>query len=129
MSTASTEAEKFIEVDGRKLTIRKIGPEAIPDVKAKILSTRKNAFAAGLDQATLSQFDDDTKALIIREALKQASMPTVSMGDVDAFLRSVDGASFGLWLALRHNGPDITPEYVLTLIARPEVKSALEAAG
>ncbi len=123
----STATEKYVEIDGRRLAIRKVGPEMIPEIKARVLATRKNAFASGIDQATLSQFDDDTKALIVREALKQASQPVVTMQDIETFLKSIDGAAYGLWLALRDNGPDITLEYVTGLLARDEVKQAIDA--
>lgn len=76
------------------------------------LQTR--AFAVA--KANLEGLSPEDRRTLLRVAYDTAYRVTLNSPEASAFMRGLEGAAYLLWLGLRHNHPDLTPEAVRPLL-------------
>lgn len=76
------------------------------------LQTR--AFAVA--KANLEGLSPEDRRTLLRVAYDTAYRVTLASPEASAFMRGLEGAAYLLWLGLRHNHPDLTPEAVRPML-------------
>jgi len=101
---------EYLLHEGRLYQPRKVGSEAIPEVKRHLLAKRGNVLekvAKQLDGADVSAV---LQGAMIREAIREATSSQITNTELTEFMASADGGAFVLWLSLRDSMEGLTLE-------------------
>lgn len=115
---------RCVEIEGRFYQIRKVGSEAIHEVKAHLLASRGNVLEKIARDLSESNVSPEMQSLFVREAIKAATNSQVTKHELNEFMQTSDGAAFMFWLALRDAMPELTREKAESIFYENMTKEA-----
>lgn len=101
---------EYLLHEGRLYQPRKIGSEAIPEVKRHLLAKRGNVLEKVAKQLDGADVSGVIQGAMIREAIREATSSQVTNTELTEFMASADGGAFVLWLSLRDSMDGLTLE-------------------
>lgn len=115
---------RCVEIEGRFYELRKVGSEAIHEIKAHLLASRGNVLEKIASDLSKSNVSPEMQSLFVREAIKAATHSQVTKHELNEFMQTPDGAAFMFWLALRDAMPELTREKAESMFYENMTKEA-----
>jgi hypothetical protein len=115
---------RCVEIEGRFYELRKVGSEAIHEIKSHLLASRGNVLEKIASDLSGSNVSPEMQSLFVREAIKAATNSQVTKHELNEFMQTADGAAFMFWLALRDAMPELTREKAESMFYENMTKEA-----
>lgn len=107
-----------ITLGGHTLRTVAITAAHYAEIEAAVRATLPNPFVVVRDSLPIFKEDPAGQRMLVDSAMRHSlsGRPYIGINEVTAWLRTLAGAKFSLWMSVRDNGPQYTLDYVSGLL-------------